>query len=667
MPVELVMPSGAPTSRTSPFRVLTRTWHKTPAGTEGQKIPRRLYDAFISYSHKGERELARSLQKILWTFGRPWYGLRGIRTYRDETNLAAEPDLWPTIERAVKESDCLVLLASPDSARSEWVHKEVQTCLAEQRRLLVVQTGGVLSWTDGIGKEEIARRPDAALSIRMQEYFAGSGAVPGIVDLRAFRNTSEAELKRDTEYLSRVVRLAASILQKRPEELWGEYHNSQRLRVLFLTVTSVLLIGLLVAVGFLWRSETKAKRIATARYLAAEGLRIVHESGSKVGLVLLVESIRQAETPEALGALFSVVSIDPHLSIERFRLPKNASSLAFSGAGLLAAGLPDGTVAIQDLRTGLGTLEQNVEAGKQSTILTGGSAGVQMLTFTNGGTRLVGLSSSGERLEWNPSATTEPVRRNTVAARAEAEDSEFLGLSSNGRVVISGDFVGPLKSYDVDGNETNEINRHLCWGDPVALSGDGTLLACGEASDKFRGVRVYDRRTMKTKGEIPVPFPVIAVSLAFSDSGNLLAVGCTGGILLLSRTADKGQRNLVELDHEPDPYKRLDDDQEVDLPKFSPDEEFLVSRYRNAGYLWDVPSSERLAHLPGQVPTAFGFSPDSHKLAVADVTASVRVWDLRAASWVDWACREADVNLTEQEWKRYLPGQAYGKSCVPGN
>ena len=67
----------------------------------------RVYDAFISYSHSLDRNLAKSLEETLSTFGRKWYQLRGIRTYRDETNLAAEPDLWPAIEKAIRSSRCL--------------------------------------------------------------------------------------------------------------------------------------------------------------------------------------------------------------------------------------------------------------------------------------------------------------------------------------------------------------------------------------------------------------------------------------------------------------------------------------------------------------------------------------------------------------------------------
>jgi hypothetical protein len=69
---------------------------------------------------------------MLWTFGRKCYQLRGVRTYRDETNLAAEPDLWPAIEKAIRSSTCLALCASPESARSRWVPREVELFVKEK-------------------------------------------------------------------------------------------------------------------------------------------------------------------------------------------------------------------------------------------------------------------------------------------------------------------------------------------------------------------------------------------------------------------------------------------------------------------------------------------------------------------------------------------------------
>ena len=52
------------------------------------------YDAFISYSHAADGALAPALQRGLHRLAKPWYALRALRVYRDETNLAADPGMW---------------------------------------------------------------------------------------------------------------------------------------------------------------------------------------------------------------------------------------------------------------------------------------------------------------------------------------------------------------------------------------------------------------------------------------------------------------------------------------------------------------------------------------------------------------------------------------------
>jgi WD40 repeat protein len=100
---------------------------------------------------------------------------------------------------------------------------------------------------------------------------------------------------------------------------------------------------------------------------------------------------------------------------------------------------------------------------------------------------------------------------------------------------------------------------------------------------------------------------------------------------------------------------------EVDRLEFSPNGEFLATRHRGAIHLWDALSGELLSKLAGEY-TAFTFSPDSQFLATADSNARVRIWDLRVGSWMDWACRNAERNLTKEEWAKYMPGIPYRKT-----
>jgi hypothetical protein len=69
------------------------------------------YDAFVSYSHAKDKPIAAALQSSIQTLGKPWYRLRALRVFRDDTSLSATPHLWPMIEQALGQSRYFLLLA----------------------------------------------------------------------------------------------------------------------------------------------------------------------------------------------------------------------------------------------------------------------------------------------------------------------------------------------------------------------------------------------------------------------------------------------------------------------------------------------------------------------------------------------------------------------------
>lgn len=83
------------------------------------------YAGFISYARRTDCELAVALQSALQQFGKPWYRRWALRVFRDDAVLAANPDLWLSLQAALDKSDHLILLASPASALSPWIAREV--------------------------------------------------------------------------------------------------------------------------------------------------------------------------------------------------------------------------------------------------------------------------------------------------------------------------------------------------------------------------------------------------------------------------------------------------------------------------------------------------------------------------------------------------------------
>ena len=103
--------------------------------TEQQETPLK-YWAFISYSSKDAKwgkwlhkrlenySIPSEFQKIEFADGtRLGKHIRPV--FRDRDELPSSADLGPSILEALKESRFLIVLCSPNSAKSEWVNKEI--------------------------------------------------------------------------------------------------------------------------------------------------------------------------------------------------------------------------------------------------------------------------------------------------------------------------------------------------------------------------------------------------------------------------------------------------------------------------------------------------------------------------------------------------------------
>jgi hypothetical protein len=110
------------------------------------------YDAFLSYCHE-DVEAARALQRGLRRFAKPIWRVRALRVFRDETSLAASPEFWLELERAMLDSRFLIVLLSPAAAHSSWVSREIRAWTDAGRHdwLRLVLVDGELVWDGATG------------------------------------------------------------------------------------------------------------------------------------------------------------------------------------------------------------------------------------------------------------------------------------------------------------------------------------------------------------------------------------------------------------------------------------------------------------------------------------------------------------------------------------
>lgn len=342
------------------------------------------YDGFISYSHAADGRLAPALQAGLQRLGKPWYKPRALRVFRDETGLSTNPHLWNSIVTALDESEWFVLLASPESAQSPWVDREIAHWLETRPadRILPVLTGGGWRWDSDAG-----RLVGDAVPERLHAAFTEE---PRHLDLCWARDETDLDL-RNSGFRSAVADLAAPMHGVAKDDLEGEdirqHRRARRLaRAGVATVVVLLVVSVVVAV-FAVGQRNQAERAtdtALANGLSASSGEFSRSGQSDLALLLGVEANRFADrlgqaSPEAktaryalLGALSAQLKLRGVLS----GLPGTLAAASYSPDGrLIVAQSTSGELRVWNAATGQALAHQ-------PTSTTGASGG---LALTNRG------------------------------------------------------------------------------------------------------------------------------------------------------------------------------------------------------------------------------------------------------------------------------------------
>jgi WD40 repeat protein len=309
------------------------------AATAGRSDRSSTYDAFISYSHALDGELAPALQRGLHQLAKRWYRIRALRVFRDKTSLAASPDLWASVEAALSDSRYFVLLASPQAAASQWVRREVEFWQRERdrRRFFIVVTDGSVAWDPKAGDFDWPR--STALPECLRGYFRTE---PLWVDLTWARGVNQLSI-RHRVFREAVATLAAPMHGQPKDELDSEDVRQHRLfaraRRFAITAMSTLLIAAVIASGLAWQQRNIAQeqaRVATSQALASQAV-VLADTDPRLAVHLALHAYRLSPTPEAESAIATLVEANGHV---RARFRPGAQEVALThGVGSPAANL----------------------------------------------------------------------------------------------------------------------------------------------------------------------------------------------------------------------------------------------------------------------------------------------------------------------------------------
>jgi len=231
------------------------------------------YDAFISYSHRTDSDLAPSLEKGLEQFAKPTFKRRALDIFRDANDLSASPDLWGHIEEGLRESEYFIFLASPAAAKSQWCKKEVEFWKTHKSidNFLIVLTEGQLTWDES--KSDFNWDKTTAIPEELSGAFVNE---PLYVDFRGKIQKTELGL-HNPDFKEKIVLLAATLHGKSIGDMAGEgirqYRRTLRIRNSAIAILSLLVIVAGLLAFFALHQQRKAEdneKTAVENQLEAE-------------------------------------------------------------------------------------------------------------------------------------------------------------------------------------------------------------------------------------------------------------------------------------------------------------------------------------------------------------------------------------------------------------
>jgi WD40 repeat protein len=639
------------------------------------------YDFFISYAHddglKYPQALADELQKM------------GYTVFLDTRIYVVGIDLKAATRRRIRMSHKVVVIARPQALVSDWVRREVQTCLELARTPIVVDVNRTL-----------AEAPDDLAVKRLLKdklYIAESVADPDSQPTahvleklrRSFRATRQETLRL------RILSLAASVLVLLAAATTWQWFQAERQRAI---------------------AEDRG-RVSLSRLLVTQSKEYLDEQPD-LALLLAAESVQLNRSAESLGSLLTGLLQFPYLSTRLHDLRDHLRAKRFSldgrrvAEGTLSdiAFSPDGKflAAISDSETMLWSCDDwtHVETLMGSAY---DPSGVRVVEFSSDGMSLAAVRGGSielwdleERIQlsdklqgpqkyvWSIAfspdnksfitvgnkvdiviwdlATRKPVQEleghdaNVVTVEFNPSGSLFatgswdntirlwdasslqpagkalkghtrgvndIVFTNDGKQLISGGDDGTIRVWDVEKEQPVGDAISLPFGGrvaEVAMSSDGAFLVSRSYED---GTRLWNLANPETNVRVSYWKPNEMYSVVFHPNDGLFASGYKDGAIAIWDISKDLQMKVTAPQFE-DPY--------ITRLTFSPDGELLAGGgFEGSIVLWNVNTWKRvmLANpLPvdgeGDTVTCMAFSSSGQILASGSVTGAIRLWNAQS-------------------------------------
>jgi len=262
------------------------------------------YKAFISYN-SADKDFAKWLHSNLESYRLPRSVAKQMEEegkkperlfpiFRDREEMTAGADLSSEIKNVLRDSEFLIVVCSPNSAKSRWVNEEVKEFrrLGRGKRILTIIAGGVPNASSIPGQEALECFPPA-LRLQVDEHGASLGPVTEPIAADA-RPESDGRYNAKLKIIAGIFGVQFDTLRRRDEEA-----RRNRLVRNALTAAAVLVAIAGIIIFQLVRQNGLTR--ADLFYAQAQGALAQHDYARAE--IAAAQSLSLSDTPRARETL----------------------------------------------------------------------------------------------------------------------------------------------------------------------------------------------------------------------------------------------------------------------------------------------------------------------------------------------------------------------------